>query len=141
MEKEPRDNRIEEKKPQKGPRILLYYLLLHGALLLFSFGGVCSKIAGNQEFLSMLFIIFYGLLLVILFAYALIWQQVLKAIPLTVAYANKGILIFYGMLWGTLFFGEKIRPRMLIGALIVLVGVFFFLKDEWAKEKGKEDAA
>ncbi len=129
MEKEYIDNSIEERGPQKKPRILFYYLLLHGALLLFSFGGVCSKVAGGQKFLSWQFFLFYGLLLFILFVYALIWQQVLKEIPLTVAYANKGILILYGMIWGTLFFGETIHLKMVIGALIVLVGVFFFLKD------------
>ncbi len=134
MAKEYIDNGIEENNPQKKPRMVLYYLLLHGALLLFSIGGVCSKVAGGQEFLSGRFFLFYGLLLFILFIYALIWQQVLKEIPLTVAYANKGILIFYGMIWGTLFFGETIHLRMVIGALIVLVGVFFFLKDGSAPE-------
>ena len=41
---------------------------------------------------------------------AVIWQQVLKKIPLTIAYGCKGIIIVYGMLWGALFFSEKI-PR------------------------------
>jgi hypothetical protein len=44
----------------------------------------------------------------VLFVYAILWQQVLKKIPLTTAIANKSITIVWGMIFGLLFFEEKV---------------------------------
>ena len=103
------------------------FILLQVALFIVSFGSVCSKLAGRQEFLSLPFCIFYGLLLLIAFVYAVIWQQVLKKIPLTVAYACKGIGIVYSIIWGVVFFQEVITWKMIVGALLVLAGVYVFI--------------
>ena len=103
------------------------FVVLQIALFILSFGAVCSKIAGRQEFLSLPFCLFYGLLLIILFVYAIIWQQVLKKISLTVAYACKGIGIVYSIIWGVVFFQEIITWKMIVGALLVLAGVYVFI--------------
>ena len=47
----------------------------------------------------------------ILFVYAVLWQQVLKSIPLSIASANKAVTIFWGMWWGFLFFNEEISIK------------------------------
>ena len=83
------------------------YILLHIVLLLYSMGGICSKLAAGQSFLSLKFILFYGILLLNLAVYALLWQQILKRLPLVTAYANKAITVIWGMLWGYLFFQEQ----------------------------------
>ena len=85
------------------------FFLLQFALFIVSFGAVCSKMAGKNKPFSISFCLFYGLLILILFFYAIIWQQVLKRVPLTVAYACKGIGVVYAILWGILFFSEKIK--------------------------------
>lgn len=118
-------------KPQYGA-----FILLQIALFVLSFGAVCSKYAGRQQFLSFPFFVYYGLLLLILFVYAIIWQQVLKKLPLSVAYASKGIGIVYAILWGVIFFKEVITWKMIVGAILVLAGVYMFIFDEL---KGKED--
>ena len=69
------------------------FLLLHAGLLIFSLSSVCSKIAGSHDLFTGPFFLWYGLLLVCLFAYAVIWQQVLKFFPLTAAYANKPVTL------------------------------------------------
>ena len=74
--------------------------------------------------------------MLILFVYAIIWQQVLKKLPLSVAYASKGIGIVYAILWGVIFFKEVITWKMIVGAILVLAGVYMFIFDEL---KGKED--
>lgn len=112
-----------------------WFLLLQVALFIVSLGGICSKMAGRQEFLSKSFLFFYGLLLFILFLYAIVWQQVLKRVSLTVAYASKGVGILYGMLWGVLIFQEEIRWNMILGAVFVLIGVYCFLFEEMKGEK------
>lgn len=40
----------------------------------------------------------------------LVWQQILHYLPLTFAYANKGVSLVWGMIWGALFFQEKNAP-------------------------------
>lgn len=103
---------------------LCNYFALHIILLFYSFGGICSKLASGQEFMSFRFVLFYGLLLLDMMIYAFLWQQILKKIPLSTAYPNKAVGIVWGMLWGVLLFNETITLSNIIGGVIVLVGVF-----------------
>lgn len=106
------------------------YMLLHSILLLYSFCSVFSKMASQQPFLSFPFLAYYGLVLVALMAYAILWQQVLKLLPLTTAFANKAVVMVWGMLWGFFFLGEKITWTMILGAAIVFVGVVLVVSDD-----------
>ena len=99
------------------------YILLHILLFVFSFSGIFSKLAANNEFLSFKFCLFYGISIIILGIYAILWQQMLKRFTLTTAFLNKAITILWGILWGALFFGETIKITMIIGAVIVFIGV------------------
>ncbi len=131
---------MEKKESGKKNSKVRAFILLQIGLLIFSLGGICSKMAGKQEFLSFGFILFMGLLVAVLGTYALIWQQVLKELPLIVAYGCKGIIVFYGLLWGALFFGEQIKPNMIIGAVIVLIGIIFFVKGDAEEESREEES-
>lgn len=99
------------------------FIFLHIILLMYSCCGICSKQAALAPFLSFRFFIFYGLVIIILGIYAILWQQVLKHLPLTVAFANKAVTIIWGMVWGALLFQEVITFKMLLGAVIVIAGV------------------
>lgn len=103
-----------------------YIILLNVLLIMYSMGGIFSKEASNYEFLSPKFIICYGGLILILAIYALVWQQIIKRMPLTVAYANKAITVVWGVLWGVLFFDEKVSIVQIIGAMIVIIGVIIY---------------
>ena len=105
------------------------YVYLHLLLFFFSFCGVFSKLASNNEFLSLKFCVFYRISIIILGVYAILWQQILKKIPLTTAFFNKAVTIIWGMIWGIVFFKEAITVNMVIGAIIVLVGVGLVVKD------------
>ena len=120
-----------EKKIEKTRKMkkVNKYLYLHILLFFFSFCGVFSKFASQNEFLSMKFIIFYGISILILGIYAILWQQILKKFSLTTAFFNKAITIIWGMLWGIIFFKEAITINMIIGAIIVLIGVGLVVKD------------
>lgn len=106
------------------------YFFLHVLLMFYSFSSVCSKQAAAQDFLSFHFIIYYGLVLVILFVYAILWQQILKRMPLTVAFANKAVVIIWGIVWGVFFFGETVRPAMLLGSVIIVAGIMLVVTDD-----------
>lgn len=107
------------------------YLLLHLSLLCSSLSGVCSKMAAKYtgNIFSWPFIIWFGLVFVIMFAYAIAWQQILKRMPLTTAYANKPVSLIWGMVWGYLIFGEKITWTMIVGALIIFAGIYLVVTD------------
>ena len=105
---------------------LKIYTALHILLFIMSAGSICSKMASNEAFLSIRFILFYGGLIVILGIYAVGWQQIIKRIPLTTAYANKAITVFWGMIWGSLLFNETLSIKKVLGAVIVIVGVVLF---------------
>ena len=100
-----------------------YYIMLHVLLMIYSFSGVCSKMAAKYESLSIEFCFFYGLILMNLFLYALVWQQLIKHLALTTAFCNKAVNIVWGMVWGILFFREAITWNMILGAIIVIFGV------------------
>jgi drug/metabolite transporter (DMT)-like permease len=110
------------KQPKKRPRLLVF-LILHLSLLLYSVAGVCSKMAAGFSFLSWEFIGWYGAMLFLLGIYALVWQQILKRLPLTTAFANKGVTLIWGFFWGALIFAEHIDITMLIGAALVFCGI------------------
>jgi len=102
------------------------YLLLHVLLLLYAASTALSKLAAGEDFLSLPFLLLYGGVLALLALYALGWQQVIKRMPLTAAYANKAVTVVWGLLAGLLFFGEKMTPGKGIGAALVISGVVLF---------------
>ena len=104
-------------------------LALNVLLMFFSLGGIFSKLASKQPFLSLKFILCYGALLFIMFVYAIGWQQVIKRLPLTMAYANRAVTIVWGIIWGLLFFNEKLNVGKIIGAVIVIVGVLLYVTE------------
>ena len=109
---------------------IMSFVMLHVILLMYSFCSVFSKLAAGAEFMSMRFIVCYGVMLAILGAYAILWQQVLKRMPLTTAFANKGIVIVWGMLWGALIFAEAIKWYMIVGSLIIFAGIVLVVTDD-----------
>ena len=104
-------------------------LALNVLLMFFSLGGIFSKLASKQPFLSLKFILCYGALLFIMFVYTIGWQQVIKRLPLTMAYANRAITIVWGIIWGLLFFNEKLNVGKIIGAVIVIAGVLLYVTE------------
>lgn len=112
-------------------------LILHLVLAFSSILGIFSKLAAAEPLLSYKFLLFYGIVLLGLFVYAIVWQQLLKKIPLVTAYANKAITVVWGIVWGRLFFDEEITGRKVVGAVVIMVGIIVVIYAEYAKEKDK----
>lgn len=107
------------------------YLALHGAFFLLSLSGVFSKLAAQSDkLISWRFISFYVVSILIQMFFMYQWQQFLKFIPLSIAYTNRAINLIWGMGWGWLIFGEMIRPAMIIGSLLVILGIAIMSRDE-----------
>lgn len=75
---------------------------------------------------------------VIMFGYAIIWQQILKRMPLTVAYANRPVTLIWGIIWGALIFGEKVTWNMIAGAAVIFAGIYLVTGEDG--EKGGENS-
>ena len=103
--------------------MLKVYLMLHMMLLLLSISGMCSKAASGQPFLSTRFCIYWLMGIALMGIYAVGWQQAMKRLPLTVAYANKAVTVVLGMFWGSIFFKEPVTAGKLAGSLLVAIGI------------------
>lgn len=103
------------------------YIILHIIIFIYSLCGIWSKNAAAQPFMSFEWIMFYGLLILCLMIYAVLWQQILKKVDLNVAYLSKSVIIIWSTLWGILFFNETISWTNVIGGIIVIAGVILMV--------------
>ncbi len=102
------------------------YFFLNLLFLFYSFTVLFVKLAGLEDSVNLRFLFFYGLSLLFLGIYAILWQQVIKKIPLVIAFSNKAIVIVWGMLWGVLFFNETVTIGKFLGIILVICGVILF---------------
>ena len=109
-------------------------IALHLLLMFYSCASVLSKLAARESFLSLRWCLCYGGMIAILGIYAVGWQQILKRLPLTVAFANKAVTLVWSMVFGVLIFKESISVRQLIGCALAVAGVVLFVLPDQEEE-------
>ena len=114
-------------------------LFLHAILLLYSSSNIFSKLAGIQEFLSLQFFIYYGIVLLILFVYAILWQRVIKLLPLTTAFANKAVTVIWGIVFGMIIFGEDLTLGKVIVSVLIILGIIFYTESSNLDEESRNE--
>lgn len=95
-------------------------------LMVYSLSGVFSKQASGVPFLSIRFCVYYGAIIALLGIYAIGWQQIIKRLPLTLAFANKAVTTVWGLIWGLVFFHEQVTAGKLMGIALIVIGVVVF---------------
>lgn len=135
------DRRTEGSTANGGSGRGFTYLLLHLLLVIYSLNGICSKLASQHPIMSPQFILFYGCGIMFLGIYAIGWQQVIKRLPLTTAYANRAVTVAWGIVWGILIFHEPFNLAKTVGALVVLVGVALYAWADGRAQEQEDDAA
>lgn len=108
----------------KKDSYIMKYGLLFFAIGLYSCTSICSKLASGYRFLSWGFVLFYGLEIVVLMLYAVLWQQILKRFELAEAYAFRPIATILSFLWAVLIFDEQVTWNMVVGAAVILTGIW-----------------
>ena len=100
--------------------VLIFINLLYACVSLF------TKYASQQEFMSWNYML--GLIgaVGVMGLYAVLWQQVLKRIELSMAYMFKGTSILFVMLLAYLLYGEQITLNNIVGAIIIISGIVLF---------------
>ena len=111
----------------------------HLLLAVYSLSDVCSKTAAGAPFMSFRFLFFYGCVLGLLGVYAIGWQQVIRRLPLTEAFANRAVTVLWGIVWGVLFFQEQVSGLRLAGAALIMAGVVLFARADGRQQAREEE--
>lgn len=104
-------------------KMILLYIVLIVSILISSTTGILAKFASGEPFLSFKFCLLYGSEIIILFVYAIIWQQIIKHLNLSVAYSFKATALIWTLVWGSLVFKENFGITNFIGVAVVIVGI------------------
>lgn len=112
----------KDDQPKRASAKLI--VALQACVLLFSVSSVLMKLAAQHPRLSWPWILLYMGALLIIGVYALAWQQFLKRVPLTTAYANRAMSMLWSMLFGVLIFNETITWNMLLGVFVIAFGIY-----------------
>ena len=112
------DTEKEIKKKIKLRDIFILQLVI----AIYTLSTVFAKFASGEEFLSFKFILFYGIEMLILGLYAIIWQQLIKKFDISVAYANKAMGLLWSIIWAILIFNDTITIKNIRGVIIVIIG-------------------
>ena len=126
---------MEKERAMKKKITIKDILFLQIVIMIYTGSSIAAKFAAAQEFLSFRFCLFYGVEILILGIYAILWQQIIKRFELSVAYANRAMLLVWSMIWAVLIFHDEITSQNIAGVLLVIAGTVIINLDT------KEDAA
>lgn len=98
-------------------------VFLQAIVIIYSLSGVFSKLAAEQKIFCSKFFMFYAIEICILGIYALLWQQIIKRVDLSIAYANRAMAIIWSLLWAIIIFpSSAVTLKNIIGVIIILIG-------------------
>ncbi len=116
----------QDRKKRIGIREVV---MIQAIVMIYTLSGVASKFAAGYPFMSPGFMLCYGLEILILGIYAVLWQQVIKRVDLSIAYANRSVALLWSMVWAVLLFHETITLKNLLGVAIVIAGTMIVNSD------------
>lgn len=97
-------------------------VFLQLVIMFYTGSGIMAKLAAAEELFSLPFLLFYGAEIMILGIYAIFWQQVIKRFELSVAYANRAMVLVWSLLWAVVIFHDQVTIRNLAGIAMVIAG-------------------
>lgn len=98
-------------------------------MMILALAGAFAKLLSSAVFLSWWFLLYYVVLIILHSTYAIGWQQILKRMPLNIAYANRSIGVIWGMVLGVVIFNETVTSNMIFGSFIIVAGLFLMVKE------------
>jgi multidrug transporter EmrE-like cation transporter len=98
-------------------------LLLLLAFVVYSCESVFVKLASNFQIFSIEYLLFFGLAIAVLGIYAVLWQIVLKQMPLSLAFNSKSITVVIILLFARFLFGEEITIKNMVGSSLIIGGI------------------
>ena len=104
----------------------MIYIVLIGINMLYACVSIFTKYASQQEFMSWNYMFCLIGAVGVMGLYAVLWQQILKRIELSLAYMFKGTGLIFVMLLAHVLFGEQITWNNVVGAIIIISGIVLF---------------
>lgn len=108
-------------------------VILQAVVVVYTLSSVVAKFATGKELFSFSFFLFYGLEIVILGVYAILWQQMIKKFELSVAYANRAMALLWSAIWAVVLFHEKLGGKQIVGIFLVILGTVIVNTDTSSK--------
>ena len=112
---------------------VLKYIALVGTFFIYTTSGVFSKLASQREFLSPGYIAFLACTVDVLGIYAVLWQQIIKRMDVSLAYMFKGTGVVFGLMLAHFVFGEAITTTNIVGAAIIICGITLYARQLFAE--------
>ena len=104
------------------------FLVLIGVNLVYACTSIFTKMASRQNMLSEPYLLWVVGTVGVMGVYAILWQQVIKRMPISTAYMFKGMSLVFVLLISALLFGEAISVSNLIGSAIIITGIVLYAK-------------
>lgn len=98
-------------------------MMLIIAFFIYSTTGVFSKMASTKEFLSISYISLLALVIISMGLYAILWQVILKKVPLNQAFLFKSMTVLFSLSFAFIIFDEDITKRNVIGSCFIITGI------------------
>lgn len=102
--------------------------ILVGVNLVYACTSIFTKMASRQKMLSWPYLLWIAGAIGVMGVYAILWQQVIKRMPLSTAYMFKGTSLIFILLISGLMLGEAITVNNVIGSVIIILGIALFAK-------------
>ena len=99
------------------------FILLIMVFAVYSSTGIFTKLASMQDFLSMEYCFFLGVVVLMLAIYAVLWQIILKSTPLAQAFLFKSSTVIFALIFASCLFDENVSLQNIVGASIIIVGI------------------
>lgn len=92
-------------------------------IVLYTCASLTAKVAASFPWTSLEFLFYYGIDLLLMVIYALLWRQMLRRIGAFTAMANRGTAVLWSMIWASVVFQENVSPQNIFGVLVIFAGV------------------
>ena len=124
----PKNKHMERENKMNRNITIKNIVILQAVVIIYTLSSVVAKIATGKELFSFSFFLFYGIEIMILGIYAILWQQMIKRFDLSVAYANRAMAI--------VLFKDVLAIKQIVGIAFVVLGTVIVNCDQ---EKASDD--
>ena len=90
------------------------------------FAGISMKENGLKDFRTLILLFME---VAVLGIYAIVWQQLLSRYQLSIAYANKAMMLMWSLILSYILFKEQVTPWKIAGVLLVMTGTVILNTD------------
>lgn len=102
------------------------YIVLILAIAIYSTVGILTRCASMYPFLRWQYILFVVGAVGVLGIYAILWQQLIQRMDISLAYMFKGLGVVFALLICHYVFDEVITAHNIIGAIVIIAGITLF---------------